>query len=127
MRRSEGRRREPATGGVAQLGEHLPCKQGVSGSNPLVSMAEQGARRRPERRSLTWRSMSVRVGEDVHEREQTREWSQGREGYTVDALARCGDEGRGELRKALGSCTQAESQGCPNGGTRLSSWAGIQR
>ena len=26
-----------AHGGVAQLGEHLPCKQGVSGSIPLVS------------------------------------------------------------------------------------------
>ena len=24
-------------GGIAQLGEHLPCKQGVSGSIPLVS------------------------------------------------------------------------------------------
>ena len=24
-------------GGIAQLGEHLPCKQGVSGSNPLTS------------------------------------------------------------------------------------------
>ena len=24
-------------GGIAQLGEHLPCKQGVSGSNPLIS------------------------------------------------------------------------------------------
>ena len=24
-------------GGLAQLGEHLPCKQGVSGSNPLIS------------------------------------------------------------------------------------------
>ena len=24
-------------GGVAQLGEHLPCKQGVSGSIPLIS------------------------------------------------------------------------------------------
>ena len=24
-------------GGVAPLGEHLPCKQGVSGSIPLVS------------------------------------------------------------------------------------------
>ena len=24
-------------GGVAQLGEHLPCKQGVRGSNPLTS------------------------------------------------------------------------------------------
>ena len=24
-------------GGVAQQGEHLPCKQGVRGSNPLIS------------------------------------------------------------------------------------------
>ena len=24
-------------GGVAQLGEHLPCKQGVKGSSPLIS------------------------------------------------------------------------------------------
>ena len=24
-------------GGVAQLGEHLPCKQGVRGSIPLIS------------------------------------------------------------------------------------------
>ena len=26
-----------AYGGVAQLGEHLPCKQGVMGSNPIIS------------------------------------------------------------------------------------------
>ena len=24
-------------GGIAQLGEHLPCKQGVIGSNPFTS------------------------------------------------------------------------------------------
>ena len=28
-------------GGVAQLGEHLPCKQGVRGSNPLISTVPQ--------------------------------------------------------------------------------------
>ena len=28
-------------GGVAQLGEHLPCKQGVRGSNPLISTPEE--------------------------------------------------------------------------------------
>ena len=28
-------------GGVAQLGEHLPCKQGVRGSNPLISTDEK--------------------------------------------------------------------------------------
>ena len=27
----------PLNGGVAQLGEHLLCKQGVSGSIPLIS------------------------------------------------------------------------------------------
>ena len=30
-------KREPVDGGVAQLGEHLPCKQGVMGSNPIIS------------------------------------------------------------------------------------------
>ena len=28
-------------GGVAQLGEHLPCKQGVMGSNPIISTMGQ--------------------------------------------------------------------------------------
>ena len=27
----------PFNGGVAQLGEHLPCKQGVMGSIPIIS------------------------------------------------------------------------------------------
>ena len=28
---------KPENGGVAQLGEHLPCKQGVMGSIPIIS------------------------------------------------------------------------------------------
>ena len=28
-------------GGVAQLGEHLPCKQGVMGSNPIISTKDE--------------------------------------------------------------------------------------
>ena len=35
-------------GGVAQLGEHLPCTQGVKGSNPFISTKQrklQGAKR----------------------------------------------------------------------------------
>ena len=28
----------PDFGDIAQLGEHLPCKQGVRGSNPLISI-----------------------------------------------------------------------------------------
>ena len=31
------RRGRDPDGGVAQLGEHLPCKQGVMGSNPIIS------------------------------------------------------------------------------------------
>ena len=37
----------------------------------------------------------------------------------MDALALRGDEGRGTLRKAVGSCEQALIRGCPNGGTHL--------
>ena len=32
-------------GGVAQLGEHLPCKQGVKGSNPFISTNKTGKAR----------------------------------------------------------------------------------
>ena len=32
---------EHTYGGVAQLGEHLPCKQGVMGSNPIISTRVQ--------------------------------------------------------------------------------------
>ena len=35
----------------------------------------------------------------------------------VDALAQRGDEGRGELRKASGSCKQAMTRRYPNGAT----------
>ena len=36
----------------------------------------------------------------------------------VDALALRDDEGRGKLRKAMGSCKRALIHRCPNGGTR---------
>ena len=36
----------------------------------------------------------------------------------MDAWAQVGDEGRGKLRKASGSCKQAMIRGCPNGETR---------
>jgi hypothetical protein len=32
-------------GGIAQLEEHLLCKQGVSGSNPLTSTSRAGNQR----------------------------------------------------------------------------------
>lgn len=31
-------------GGIAQLVEHLPCKQGVIGSNPIISTSENDRR-----------------------------------------------------------------------------------
>ena len=37
------KKRYPENGGVAQLGEHLPCKQGVMGSNPIISTSRQDA------------------------------------------------------------------------------------
>ena len=61
---SEGQRDFPAEeqrprkdGGVAQLGEHLPCKQGVDSSNLFISTragpeeASKGARRKVQRKS----------------------------------------------------------------------------
>ena len=38
-------------GGVAQLGEHLPCKQGVMGSIPIISTKGERGRDTPK---LTW-------------------------------------------------------------------------
>ena len=45
-RKSKKRRKhyEPFYGGVAQLGEHLPCKQGVMGSNPIISTKSSSER-----------------------------------------------------------------------------------
>ena len=37
-------------GGVAQLGEHLPCKQGVMGSNPIISTIARNCDKRTEKR-----------------------------------------------------------------------------
>ena len=37
----------------------------------------------------------------------------------VDALALRDDEGRGKLRKAMGSCKRALIHRCPNGATLL--------
>ena len=36
----ESRRLPDLKGGIAQLGEHLPCKQGVESSNLLVSILQ---------------------------------------------------------------------------------------
>ena len=48
------RRPERAPGGLAQLGEHLPCKQGVESSNLLVSMrpSEKKAEEKKKQKGL---------------------------------------------------------------------------
>ena len=45
-------------GGVAQLGEHLPCKQGVMGSNPIISITE--VKRKTDRLDRTSTRSEVR-------------------------------------------------------------------
>ena len=39
-------------GGVAQLGEHLPCKQGVMGSIPIISTKTERSRSESETRYI---------------------------------------------------------------------------
>ena len=54
------------------------------------------------------------VGHEAPAREPR---SRAREGHSVDALAPGGDEGRGTLRKAMGSREQALIRGYLNGAT----------
>ena len=49
-------------GGVAQLGEHLPCKQGVMGSNPIISITE--VKRKTDRLDRTGTECEVRKRND---------------------------------------------------------------
>ena len=49
-------------GGVAQLGEHLPCKQGVKGSIPFISTKAREARSEKRRE----KNEEVRKGIRAH-------------------------------------------------------------
>ena len=44
FKRAQGTRGKPAHGGIAQLVEHLLCKQGVIGSNPFTSTIREDGR-----------------------------------------------------------------------------------
>ena len=44
---------EHLNGGVAQLGEHLPCKQGVESSNLFVSIRKETSGRRKRLRAYS--------------------------------------------------------------------------
>ena len=53
-KKEEGRSKKREEGGLAQLGEHLPCKQGVESSNLLVSMIAVGSAERDGSNCLCW-------------------------------------------------------------------------
>ena len=48
-------------GGVAQLGEHLPCKQGVMGSNPIISTS----RHAPTGNRNLLRKLKIAIGKKM--------------------------------------------------------------
>ena len=48
-------------GGVAQLGEHLPCKQGVMGSNPIISTTRGDEIHRDQRHGLIAQKVRARA------------------------------------------------------------------
>ena len=54
-------REENPYGGVAQLGEHLPCKQGVMGSNPIISTKEPYAVPNPVEQTKPYRLIAQQV------------------------------------------------------------------
>ena len=54
-------------GDIAQLGEHLPCKQGVRGSNPLISTVEEIPHRTLK---TTYQEMIILVNRVRHPRVQ---------------------------------------------------------
>ena len=59
----KGKEKARPDGGVAQLGEHLPCKQGVRGSIPLISTkGGRGTAARTERRRAEGRRACSSVG-----------------------------------------------------------------
>ncbi len=54
-------KKDPLYGGVAQLGEHLPCKQGVKSSNLFISTRLREAEEEKPKRELNKRGEVVRT------------------------------------------------------------------
>ena len=137
-------------GGVAQLGEHLPCKQGVRGSNPLISTrCRNTALRTGEQEAVrcTLRTSYREISEESHKNNKTsrkqtvcatlrtggnserKPLSDNREGgigklskkeRREDALALRADERRDKLRKAAVRSKYPVTRRSLNGETRLS-------
>ena len=127
-------------GGIAQLGEHLPCKQGVRSSNLLISIGQQ-EEKLPERTLKTayQREMKKfnfnRREKNLFFLKENREKNSfkepcpyttlvyggrrsSREERRADALALGADERRDKLRKAAERSKYPVTRRCLNGETR---------
>src|SRR4028118_1221367 len=97
-------------GAIAQLGEHLLCKQGVRGSSPL--------------RSTTCTLTISYISDDffycdvcvAHVRRVIHDQAR-HDVRSEDASARSADEGRRQATRRPGSRSQAVSRSLPNGAT----------
>ena len=61
-------RETPRNGGVAQLGEHLPCKQGVMGSIPIISTTDGKSDTKGEERRDTPKNLHGLIAQVVRAR-----------------------------------------------------------
>ncbi len=86
--------------GISSVGlEHLPCKQGVKGSNPLFSTKKEiidRLKEDEENEKNTRYAARVMSERGMTPREETRE------GRGADASAPGGEEGRDKPRKSAG-------------------------
>ena len=126
-------------GGVAQLGEHLPCKQGVKSSNLSVSIEYEATsstqtmylenfiqrmilRKDFQRNQTSEKQTENRMGNHtvikkkrynaIYRRSSKKE-------HRADALALRAEERRDKLRKAMGRSKYPLIHGSLNGETRL--------
>ncbi len=121
------------------MGEHLPCKQGVKGSNPFISMKRKLLLRRElllnpkgcclylENRIPNQRSKSRNKQKSKRKQAEIRRpagsatlctTGSSRKRHGADALALGADERRNKLRKAAGRSRYPKIRRCLNGETR---------
>jgi hypothetical protein len=107
LREARLRRVYPRIGAVAQLGEHLLCKQGVSGSIPLSSTIFVARRRRPTRRAGRTDGPVLGVGNPLKERNQFALYAIGHEGPVLNQIVKRRHAGTARLSElCLSRCRQ---------------------
>ena len=115
-------------GGLAQLVEHLLCKQGVNGSSPLSSTTKRSLTCWEREKTffvkkqftLGWRCaiQSRESSKDLGLNNLRKDKGKANKGAWGMPVALGGDEGRDKLRKAAVSGKCAMTRRCPNGETR---------